>query len=91
MVCWRLVLPVCFGVANAFVAPSSSSNLVSLALHAAVDVTPSGDTLVLFRADRMLHEVCPAKAPRFAATVWLYGGSKEQARRAKAAAGKAAT
>ncbi|KAH8078485.1 hypothetical protein JL720_9678 [Aureococcus anophagefferens] len=46
MLCWRLVLPVCFGVANAFVAPSSSSNLASLAprfkvaaLHAAVDVT----------------------------------------------------
>jgi ferredoxin len=31
MLCWRLVLPVCFGVANAFVAPSSSSNFASLA------------------------------------------------------------
>ncbi|KAH8067473.1 hypothetical protein JL721_7585 [Aureococcus anophagefferens] len=38
MVCWRLVLPVCFGVANAFVAPSSSS-FKGTALHAAVDVT----------------------------------------------------
>ena len=38
MMCWRLVLPVCFGVANAFVAPSSSSFKVA-ALHAAVDVT----------------------------------------------------
>ena len=55
MLCWRLVLPIFFGVANAFVAPSSSatsvapsssSNLGSMAprfkvaaLHAAVDVT----------------------------------------------------
>jgi hypothetical protein len=46
-----------------------------------------GDTLVLFRADRILHEVCPALAPRFAATVWLYGGSAAHARAAKASGG----
>ena len=49
--------------------------------HSAVDVEPIGDTLVLFRADRMLHEGLPSKAPRFAMTVWLYGGSAKDAER----------
>ena len=35
----------------------------------------TGDTILLFRADKMLHEVRPSKGPRYAATVWLYGGS----------------
>ena len=47
------------------------------ALHA-TDVAPSGDTLILFRADQLLHEVRPTHAARFAATMWLYGGSEEQ-------------
>lgn len=47
--------------------------------HEVIDLNPSGDTLVIFRADRVLHEVRPAKAKRFAMTVWLYGGSHEQA------------
>ena len=41
----------------------------------AVDIVPRGDTLVIFRADQMLHEVRPAKAQRFAMSMWLYGGS----------------
>ena len=49
--------------------------------HDAVDIAPSGDTLVLFRADRMLHEVRPAFAPRLAATMWLYGGTEAQSAR----------
>lgn len=42
--------------------------------HDVVDVAPRGDTLIMFRADRLLHEVRPARAKRYAATVWLYGG-----------------
>lgn len=44
----------------------------------AFDVAPRGDTLVIFRADLVLHEVRPANAERLAATVWMYGGSEEQ-------------
>jgi len=51
--------------------------------HEAIDVSPTGDTILLFRADKMLHEVRPSKAPRYAATVWLYGGSGEHRRRMK--------
>ena len=42
--------------------------------HDVVDVAPRGDTLIMFRADRLLHEVRPARAKRYAATVRLYGG-----------------
>ena len=46
-----------------------------------VDIYPHGDTLVLFRADRVLHEVRPSQAARLAMTVWLYAGTKEQQER----------
>jgi len=46
--------------------------------HEAVDVIPRGDTLVIFRADQMLHEVRPAHATRLAATMWLYAGTEAQ-------------
>ena len=52
-----------------------------------VEVTPRGGTLVLFRADRTVHEVCPSHAERLAMTVWMYAGSKEQQRRARIASG----
>ena len=44
----------------------------------AVEIYPHGNTLVLFRADRMVHEVCPSQAERLAMTVWMYAGTKEQ-------------
>ena len=47
--------------------------------HEVIDVSPRGDTLVIFRADRILHEVRPARAKRFAITIWLYGGSRAHA------------
>lgn len=50
--------------------------------HDAVDISPRGDSLVIFRADRVLHEVRPSHAPRYAATMWLYAGSREAAERA---------
>ena len=53
-----------------------------------VDVYPHGDTLVLFRADRVVHEVRPAHAERLAMTVWMYAGSKEQQRRQRAPSGR---
>uniref|UniRef100_A0A7S2CGQ5 Fe2OG dioxygenase domain-containing protein n=1 Tax=Alexandrium andersonii TaxID=327968 RepID=A0A7S2CGQ5_9DINO len=36
-------------------------------------VWPEADTLVFFRADRTLHEVCPAYARRFALSMWFCG------------------
>jgi hypothetical protein len=45
--------------------------------HPAIDILPRGDTLVMFRADRILHEVRPARKERFAISMWLYGGSEE--------------
>jgi hypothetical protein len=42
--------------------------------HEVVDIPPRGDSLIIFRADKVLHEVRPARAPRYAATLWLYGG-----------------
>lgn len=47
--------------------------------HEFTDIPPCGDTLIMFRADKVLHEVRPAKAKRYAMTVWLYGGSSEHA------------
>jgi hypothetical protein len=58
----------------------SSAPLLSTP-HDAVDVAPCGDTCVIFRADRVLHEVRPARAERLAATVWLYAGTAAQAGR----------
>lgn len=55
--------------------------------HDAVDIVPRGDTLVIFRADRMLHEVRPASSKRYAATLWLYAGTK--AAQAKVRTGEA--
>lgn len=50
----------------------------ALARNEAIDVPPLGDHFVIFRADKLLHEVRPATAKRLAITVWLYGGTKEQ-------------
>jgi hypothetical protein len=52
--------------------------------HDVIDIAPRGDTLVIFRADRILHEVRPAKAKRFAITIWLYGGSRVHAAKLRA-------
>lgn len=45
----------------------------------AVDVLPCVDTMVIFRADRVMHEVrpCPARH-RYAASVWVVCGSGEE-------------
>jgi SM-20-related protein len=40
-----------------------------------LDVEPRLDTLVVFLAERVEHEVLPAFAPRLAATAWYYGRS----------------
>lgn len=55
--------------------------------HEAIDIAPRGDTLIMFRADALLHEVRPALAPRMAATVWLYAGTKEQSARERGRGG----
>ena len=49
----------------------------------AIDVYPHGDTLIMYRADRMVHEVRPAHRSRMATTVWLYGGADEHYEKAK--------
>ena len=36
-------------------------------------VPPSAGTLVVFRADRVLHKVAPTHAERFALTVFFFG------------------
>ena len=38
-----------------------------------VDVAPTGDRLVCFFADRVVHEVLPANADRWALTLWFVG------------------
>ena len=38
-----------------------------------VDVSPIGDRLVCFFADRVVHEVLPAAADRWALTLWFVG------------------
>ena len=40
-----------------------------------VEILPKFNTLVLFWADEMPHEVLPAWAPRCALTIWLNRGS----------------
>jgi len=40
-------------------------------------VWPEAGTLVVFRADRMLHEVRPAHAPRYALSMWFCGQAVE--------------
>ncbi|KAL1515311.1 hypothetical protein AB1Y20_001943 [Prymnesium parvum] len=52
----------------------------------AVEVYPHGDTLVIFRADRIVHEVCPAFQARLALTVWMYAGNEEQGRKMRPSA-----
>ena len=49
----------------------------------ATDIPPRGDTLVMFRADRLVHEVRPAHKSRLAVGMWLYGGNEKQAMKAK--------
>lgn len=36
-------------------------------------VAPQADTLILFRADRVLHKVAPARATRYALTTFFFG------------------
>ena len=50
--------------------------------NVAHDIVPTANTFVIFRADRVVHEVCPAHKARMAASIWFYGGTKEQARAA---------
>lgn len=38
-----------------------------------VEVLPEEDTLVLFRADEVLHEVCRSRSRRLAVTIWFKG------------------
>ena len=45
----------------------------------ACEVAPTGGTVVIFRADQIVHEVMPALAERAALTVWMHAGTKEQA------------
>ncbi len=47
----------------------------------AVDVLPRVDVLVMFRADRMVHEVRPTYAKRLATTIWFNAGSRHQKER----------
>ena len=42
-----------------------------------VDVSPIGDRLVCFFADRVVHEVLPANADRWALTLWFVGNDAE--------------
>ena len=46
------------------------------------EVEPRKDTLVLFRADKMLHKVTPAHAPRYALTVFMSEGDSAKEREA---------
>eukprot|EP00930_Biecheleria_cincta_P060473 TRINITY_DN46114_c0_g1_i1.p1 TRINITY_DN46114_c0_g1~~TRINITY_DN46114_c0_g1_i1.p1 ORF type:complete len:323 (+),score=28.62 TRINITY_DN46114_c0_g1_i1:60-1028(+) len=41
-----------------------------------VDIVPKEDSLVLFRADEILHEVTPTLEQRHALSIWFRGGSK---------------
>lgn len=38
---------------------------------ACVDISPRAGTMVLFRADKVLHEVRPAHRPRYACSMWF--------------------
>jgi len=42
-------------------------------LDRAVDLDPLEDSLAIFRADWMVHEVMPSSAPRRAVTIWFTG------------------
>lgn len=42
----------------------------------AMDVHPAADTLLIFRADKLLHEVRPTRRLRFAATLWVSARSR---------------
>lgn len=41
-----------------------------------VDVAPEINTLVMFRADKLVHEVRPTYGVRFAATKWFFAGEQ---------------
>lgn len=50
--------------------------------NVAHDILPTANTFVIFRADRVVHEVRPAHKARMAASIWFYGGKQEEARAA---------
>jgi Rps23 Pro-64 3,4-dihydroxylase Tpa1-like proline 4-hydroxylase len=50
--------------------------------NVAIDLAPHGDTFVIFRADRLVHEVRPSLGSRLAATIWFYGGSSQHRKNA---------
>jgi len=55
--------------------PRSTVGLVAGGVAAAVpvvDIQPVADTLLIFRADKLLHEVRPTSRRRVALTVWLF-------------------
>ena len=66
------------GALRLFKPPHDVEGGEATAENEAVDVYPHGDTFVIFRADRVVHEVCPAHHSRMAASVWFYGGHAEQ-------------
>ena len=39
-----------------------------------VDVAPHAGTMVLFRSDKIVHEVRPAHKPRYACSMWFHAG-----------------
>jgi SM-20-related protein len=48
----------------------------TLRLHldeGSIDVAPELDRLIVFRSERVEHEVLPAQAPRRAVTAWYRG------------------
>lgn len=56
--------------------PEAERRSVSLGLtddESMVEVLPTEDSLALFRADRMVHEVRPAEKRRVALTLWFIG------------------
>jgi|MDSY01.1.fsa_nt_gb hypothetical protein len=56
-------------------AKSDQSRLLREKTH--WDVEPLLDRLIIFRADRVDHEVLPVHQERFAITTWLYGQSSD--------------
>ena len=54
---------------------------------AALDVPPARDTLVIFRADRILHEVRPTRRQRLALSSWIYCRGRRAGGQAETCAG----
>ena len=54
------------------------------AMLGAYEVAPTAGKLVLFRADQIVHEVCPSAAERAALTLWFHAGTERQSRQAVA-------